>query len=227
MLQPGRYRGRDRVHEQLVRTSLGRPTAKIRVAEQDEYDRQRQDDVHRPSQYSEAVRSLAERGARPRVDCRHRDDADEECHEPGGCAPRPEREDAVGRHQKRPHQPWARAGDPAADHVRERHPHRAGSDERHDVPLEAARRGQKHKIADAEDRQHHCEHVARRMALRLDRERQRREDGQDAGGYADALPKPQVILIGRFVRQREKALDESSGGPHRRADAGTSRHQAG
>ena len=53
------------------------------------------------------------------------------------------------------------------------------------------------------------------MTLRLDRQGDGSDDGQDAGGDTDALPEPLVVIVRRSIRQAQQTQDQAAHGSHR------------
>ena len=83
VLEPCRDGSRDRIHEELVRAGFRRAATEIGEAQQHEYDRERNHDIHRPAEHAEGVRAFAEGVAGPWVEHHHDQHADQERSEPG------------------------------------------------------------------------------------------------------------------------------------------------
>lgn len=201
--------GGDRVRQQLIRPRLRGPTPDVREPQQQKDEAERQDHVDDPADDSQGVRPRPEGVSRPAVRHRHRPEADEERDEPGNRLPRAKRQDGVGRHQERPHQPRARAGDPATHHMGQRHPDGAERDQRNHVSIEPPGPCQHPEVRDAECGKRHGQHEARRVTASLDRKGDRREDRQDARRHPDALPEAEIVIVGGVVRDAQQAQDHA------------------
>jgi len=133
-----------------------------------------------------------------------------------GVARRAEREQRVGRHEKRPDEPAAVVGHPTDEHGREKGKRGADSDQGDDIPLESFRSGEDREVAGAPQREAQCHRPADERRGRSQRDAERRDNREVPGGDADPLFETSVVIIVRVVGDRDEPHEgKSKASPYR------------